>query len=233
MEVFGGFIIGLLGSFHCIGMCGPIVFALPVDYKSRTDLIIGRWMYNIGRVITYAILGIIVGAIGQKVFVIGAQQYASVAFGVIILISVFLPSSIKIYFNNIFFIKWLNSLVKKSFSKLLGSAKLSNLFIFGMINGLLPCGFVYVGLAAAISIGNTISAALFMTLFGLGTVPIMFVASLFGGFLNTSIRTKINKILPIMTIILAILFILRGLNLGIPMLSPKMDKFSQVSCCSE
>lgn len=226
MEIFSGFVIGLLGSFHCIGMCGPIVLALPIDYKSRTDLIIGRMMYNIGRVITYTLIGIIVGAIGQKVYVIGAQQYASVGFGVIILISVFLPASVKNSFNKIFLIQWINSFVKKSFSKLIGTAKLSNLFLFGLINGLLPCGFVYVALAGAISIGNIISSAVFMALFGLGTVPIMFATSLFGGFINNNLRTRINKLLPVLTIILAILFILRGLNLGIPMLSPKMDKFS-------
>jgi len=233
MEVFGGFIIGLLGSFHCIGMCGPIVLALPIDYVSRTELIVGRWMYNLGRVVTYTLLGIILGALGQKVIVIGAQQYASVAFGVIILFSVFLPSEIKNYFNKIFFIRWLNDFVKISFSKLVGAAKISNLFIFGIVNGLLPCGFVYVGLAAAISLGNVFSSAIFMAFFGLGTVPIMFATSLFGGFINAELRTKINKLLPALTVLIAILFILRGLNLGIPMLSPKMDKFSQVSCCSK
>ncbi|GAB4135594.1 MAG: sulfite exporter TauE/SafE family protein [Ignavibacteriales bacterium] len=225
MEVFAGFIIGLLGSFHCIGMCGPIVLALPVEYKSNVDLFFGRLFYNLGRVVTYTLLGIIVGLFGQKIFVIGAQQYVSVIFGIILLLSVLLPSQIKHRFTSIGFVNYLTNIVKRAFSQLIRSGNKSNLFLFGIVNGLLPCGFVYVGLGSALSLGNVTLSTLFMLFFGLGTVPIMFATSVFGGFINNNLRTKINKLLPVFAIILALIFILRGLNLGIPMLSPKMNRF--------
>ena len=225
MEIFAGFVIGLLGSFHCIGMCGPIVLALPMDYKTKYDLVMNRLIYNIGRVVTYTLLGVVVGLFGQKIFVIGAQQYVSIIFGFIIIAAVFLPSNIKVRFSSLGIINSLNVFVKRSFSKLIKSGSNSNLFLFGVVNGLLPCGFVYVGLASALSLGDIIKSTFFMTFFGLGTVPIMFLTSVFGGFVNANLRSKINKLMPVFAVILAIFFILRGLNLGIPMLSPKMNRF--------
>jgi sulfite exporter TauE/SafE len=228
MEIFAGYIIGLFGSFHCIGMCGPIVLALPLDYKTKLELYFGRFVYNLGRVFTYTILGFVAGFFGQKFFALGAQKYISVIFGFIIIISVLLPQKIKSRFLSYGVVDFFTGLIKKTFSNLIRSGKRSNLFFFGIINGLLPCGFVYVGLASALSLGDVLKSALFMTFFGLGTVPIMFLTSVFGGFINASLRSKINKLLPVFALILAVLFILRGLNLGIPMLSPQINQ-----CCSE
>ena len=110
--------------------------------------------------------------------------------------------------------------VKKGFVKLTKNGSPTSLFIFGIVNGFLPCGFVYVALAGAITTGGAASGALYMFLFGLGTTPIMFATSLVGKFLSATLKQKMNKLIPVFAIILAIIFILRGLSLGIPFLSP-------------
>lgn len=221
MEIWTGFAIGFLGSFHCIGMCGPIALALPSNTDSTFKLFANRFLYNIGRVVTYSLFGAVFGLFGKQLNVVGLQQYASIGLGAIILITVLMPRNIKtkLYENKL--VGSVNTFVKKSFSKLLASQSNQSFFLFGIINGFLPCGFVYVGLAGAISTGSVLSGTMFMFLFGLGTVPIMFAASVLGKFVNAGIRTKINKLIPVFAIILAVLFILRGLNLGIPYLSPK------------
>ena len=91
MELWTAFVIGLVGSLHCVGMCGPIVAALPIDTRSRMSLIGGRLLYNIGRVITYTLLGIIFGLVGKGFFMGGYQQIVSIVLGAAIIIAVLLP----------------------------------------------------------------------------------------------------------------------------------------------
>jgi sulfite exporter TauE/SafE len=224
MEVLSGFIIGLLGSFHCVGMCGPIAVALPVYQESRLKLITGRALYNFGRIVTYSLMGALFGLFGSRLVIFGLQQYLSVGFGVLIIAYVFTPGKVKSKFSNISIYRFVTDFIKKHFAKLTEKKTLSSLFLIGLLNGLLPCGFVYVGIAGAVSTGGVISGALFMALFGLGTFPIMFAASLVGKFVNLNVRKRINKLIPVFAVILAVLFILRGLNLGIPYVSPKFSK---------
>ncbi len=99
-----------------------------------------------------------------------------------------------------------------------------DLFIIGFLNGFLPCGFVYMALIGSISMGNTIYGSFYMILFGLGTVPMMSLAPIFGNFINLNIRNKIQKAIPVFVVIIGILFILRGLGLGIPYISPADGK---------
>ena len=117
--------------------------------------------------------------------------------------------------------------LKKNISALFSKGTISSLFLIGILNGFLPCGFVYIGLAGSIASGNAISGAAVMILFGLGTVPAMFAASVFGKFINLGIRNKIKKAVPVFAILLAAIFIIRGMNLGIPYLSPKITSSIQ------
>ena len=100
----------------------------------------------------------------------------------------------------------------------------SSLFTIGVLNGLLPCGFVYVGIAGAVSTVNWLTGALYMTMFGLGTFPVMFATAVFGKIINVNLKRRVSKLIPVFAVVLALLFILRGLNLGIPYLSPKYSK---------
>lgn len=220
MEIWTGFLIGFLGSFHCVGMCGPIALALPLGNQSNFQLVIGRLLYNLGRSVTYAFFGAIFGLFGKGIEVAGLQKWASILLGASILFYYITPERFKGKLSVTKPYQVANSFVKKGFSKLTKNGSPISLFIFGIVNGFLPCGFVYVALAGAITTGGALSGALYMGLFGLGTAPIMFATSMVGKFLNANLRQWINKLIPVFAIILAIIFILRGLSLGIPFISP-------------
>ncbi|HOJ17689.1 MAG: sulfite exporter TauE/SafE family protein [Ignavibacteriales bacterium] len=221
MFLFSGFIIGLVGSLHCIGMCGPIVVALPVKGFSTFRLIITRLLYNIGRVITYSFLGLLFGILGKNLNILGLQQITSIVFGAVMILVVITPSKIKNSISRVSVVSSANGLLKKGFSKLISKQSAESFFLIGILNGFLPCGFVYVGIAGALVTGSLMNAVIYMFLFGLGTIPVMFLTSMFPAILGEKKRVKIRKWIPVLLFILGAVFILRGLNLGIPMLSPK------------
>ncbi len=222
-EILSAFAIGLFGSLHCIGMCGPIAIALPVPDSSNVSFLTGRLLYNIGRVFTYSFLGAIFGLLGSRFVVAGFQQGISIILGIIILIVVFMPSGYKVKVTQHPTILKLSLPLKESIGLLFKKGTFSSMFLIGILNGFLPCGLVYAALAAAITSGNSISGAAVMVLFGLGTIPAMFAATVFGKFINLSLRRKLNKLIPYFAIVLALIFILRGMALGIPYLSPKIS----------
>jgi hypothetical protein len=148
---------------------------------------------------------------------------------VVIIIAVLLPQKFKNYFAQHPIIQKLAQPLKSNIGVLFKKGTFSAMFLIGILNGFLPCGLVYVALAGAIASGDAISGAAVMILFGLGTVPAMFAASVFGKFINVGIRTKIRKAVPVLAIILGVIFILRGMNLGIPYISPKLSAQTEVS----
>jgi len=236
MEIWTGFVVGLAGSLHCIGMCGPIVIALPVFGESQFKVFMGRILYNLGRVITYAASGALFGLFGSRLVLFGLQQDLSIAFGVIILLYIFTPRKIKSRIAQTSLYRKTTDILKSQFAVLISNKSNSSLLTIGLLNGLLPCGFVYVGIAGAVSTGSVINGTLYMALFGLGTFPVMLATAIFGKVININIKRRINKLIPAFAVVLALLFILRGLNLGIPFISPKYSKavpteLQQPECC--
>lgn len=221
MELITALTIGFLGSFHCIGMCGPIALALPVA-GSSIIYYAGRVLYNAGRLAAYGLMGLLFGLLGKGFVVWGYQQSLSIALGVIILVLLFIPAKYKNKFLGINIILKVTGLLKKSIGSLFKRSSLPSFLLIGFLNGFLPCGFVYIGLAGASAAGSPVTGMLFMVLFGLGTVPAMFAVSLFGKLINLNLRRKISRAVPVLAFMLALIFILRGMNLGIPYLSPKM-----------
>jgi len=228
-EILAAFFIGLVGSLHCIGMCGPIAIALPVPDSNNLSFFTGRILYNLGRVVTYSFLGAVLGLLGGRIALAGAQQVVSIILGVVIIISVLLPQKYKNYFAQHPLIQKLAQPLKANIGMLFKKGTFSAMFLIGILNGFLPCGLVYVALAGAIASGDAISGAAVMILFGLGTVPAMFAATIMGKFINVGIRTKIRKAVPVLAIILGVIFILRGMSLGIPYISPKLSTQTEVS----
>lgn len=222
-EILSAFAIGLFGSLHCIGMCGPIAIALPVPNTTNLSFLTGRLLYNIGRVLTYSFLGAIFGLLGSRFVIAGFQQGITITLGVVILIVVLTPSRFKVKVTQHPFIVKLSAPLKETIGVLFKKGTFSSMFLIGILNGFLPCGLVYVALAGAIASGNAISGTVVMLLFGLGTVPAMFAATVFGKFINIGLRRKLNRLIPVFAIVLAVIFILRGLALGIPYLSPKIS----------
>ncbi|HAB52515.1 MAG: hypothetical protein A2315_06600 [Ignavibacteria bacterium RIFOXYB2_FULL_35_12] len=234
MEVLSGLALGFLGSLHCIGMCGPIALALPTQSKSKLSLYSGRLLYNLGRVVTYSVMGLIIGLIGHRINLGGYQQILSIALGAIILIIILLPSRIKNLFSSLSIVRVITKVLQSSIGLLFRKGSQISLFAIGVLNGFLPCGFVYVALAGAVALGSVERSILFMALFGLGTIPAMFSASIVTNLFGQNFRKKVNHAIPVFAAVLAVIFILRGLNLGIPYLSPKLKTSTQAlshDCC--
>lgn len=229
--IIAGFTIGILGSFHCIGMCGPIALALPVADATKWKRIFFILLYNVGRVSAYAIIGAIFGIVGNQFFIGGYQQFLSIFLGVVILLLLFFSKYIAI--KSKLFLKYSQS-IKQILGKLLRSDKqFYSYLLIGFANGFLPCGLVYVAVAGAVATGSIMESALFMASFGLGTFPIMVAVTALGKYISLQWRNQIRKAVPILVAFMAILLILRGLNLGIPYISPimKATETGTESCC--
>jgi hypothetical protein len=237
MDLITPLTIGLIGSFHCIGMCGPIVVALPLKNQNLATKIAGTLLYNSGRVITYSVLGILFGLLGRGIHMAGFQQWTSIILGAAMIISVLFPFVLreKITIGNLFsgFAARLIVRLKKLFT----NRSYFSLLMIGLLNGLLPCGLVYVAIAGAINSGTVLSGALFMALFGIGTIPLLLVATLASDAIGQRIRFRMQKVVPYFVFFLGVLFILRGLSLGIPYISPTSEKLApksmveKGSCC--
>lgn len=230
LSILSGLSIGFLGSFHCIGMCGPIALALPVHKYSGIQKYMGILVYNFGRACTYSLLGLGFGFMGNQFRLWGLQQVISIGAGVLILLFIFSGLS---FSSRIPFIAKLNTGVQQRLGKLLAATnRPSSLFPVGLLNGLLPCGLVYVAVAASLATMDTLHGVLLMFSFGIGTIPVMAGLMLFGHLISGRAKQKINRVVPYVVGVMAVMLILRGMNLGIPYLSPSMEKDStEVSCC--
>jgi len=222
MILWTAFIVGLFGSIHCIGMCGPITLALPGFERNVPKIISSRILYNVGRTVTYALMGAIIGLAGEGISLAGAQRWVSIGSGVLLIVIVLIPMSVSSRFQLLKPAYHFTDYLKKKFGSLLRSNSVMSVFIIGILNGFLPCGLVYVALAGALATGSLVQGTLYMTFFGIGTIPLMFAFSVFGQFVGVSVRRKFNKVIPVFIVVLGIIFILRGMNLGIPYISPKL-----------
>ena len=218
--LFSAIIFGLLGSFHCIGMCGPIAFMLPVDRTNNTKRILQISVYHLGRLFTYGILGLLFGFLGKGLYLFGLQQYVSIIIGVLMILMVVLPKKTVTKFSITKPIYKLLSGVKNRLGRELKKKRTDTFFTIGFLNGFLPCGLVYVAIFASIATGNAISGSLYMILFGLGTIPLMTAFVYLGNFTNGLVRKRIQQFIPVAVVVIAVLFILRGMGLGIPYVSP-------------
>ena len=220
MVYISALTLGLLGSFHCIGMCGPIALAIPLKTDSWLARIFGGVLYNLGRAITYAVMGAVFGLLGRGLVMSGFQQWVSIIMGAIMILSVITPSIYKNRFNADKGIFSFVGKLKMSLGKLFAQRSYRSLLMIGILNGLLPCGLVYFAIAGAIATGSSASGSLFMFIFGLGTLPMLLAISLLGNMITLELRKKITKLIPYAIVFIGVLFILRGLSLGIPYLSP-------------
>lgn len=230
--------IGLIGSFHCIGMCGPIAVALPLKEYRWPAKISGALLYNSGRTVTYAAMGVIFGLLGQGIHLAGFQRWTSILLGVALIISVLFPYFFKQKLKIENLVSGYAARLINNLRELFTTRSYSSLFLIGLLNGLLPCGLVYVAIAGAINTNNLASGATFMALFGLGTIPMMLTVSLTGNAISSGLRSKMRRVVPYFVFLLGVLFILRGLSLGIPYVSPKAEKLelhseqqTDGSCC--
>jgi uncharacterized protein len=231
--IITAFLLGLLGSFHCIGMCGPIALVLPLNKNDATQKFVGALLYNVGRMVTYACFGLVFGVIGKSVAFFGYQQWLSITVGVAILIVLALPKKYIGFTQSTTITKWMYNL-RGYLQTLLTKKSYNSLFFIGLLNGLLPCGLVYMAAAGAIANANLVGSILFMAFFGLGTLPAMWGIAFFGNYISMGVRQKIKKAYPFIMAGMACLFIVRGMGMGIPYLSPKIEVNTTVGgCCTK
>jgi sulfite exporter TauE/SafE len=225
MPFYTAFILGLVGSLHCAGMCGPLALALPATGSTRLTYLGGRAAYNLGRIVTYCLLGLVFGLLGRTLALAGVQRWTSIALGVTLLAGLFSSRKLVLWSP----VAALVENLKCRMSALLRRRFLSSLALLGFLNGLLPCGLVYAACAGAVTTSGTLAGAQYMAAFGLGTVPMMLAISLSGKLVPLGLRLQLRKAIPVSVFLLATLLILRGLSLGIPCLSP--DLSAGASCC--
>lgn len=219
------FYIGLFGSIHCIGMCGPLAFAIPARGSDKWLLLWDKSIYQLGRVVSYTLLGTLIGFLGRQLWLLGIQKGISLLSGVLILlaaISRWLKWSFANRANSSKFLRGINQAITYALQQRWGH------FAVGMLNGLLPCGFVYIALLGAVNTYSVKDAAVYMIYFGIGTAPLMLLAAVGSGFISVPLRRRLNRIVPYFMLCLACWFILRGLGLNIPYLSPAIDAGSAV-----
>ena len=211
-------------------MCGPIAMMLPVDRDNSTKKVSQILTYHLGRLTAYAIIGLIFGLIGRGLYLAGLQQKMSIFIGIAMITFVLIPEKLFAQYNFSKPIFRFISKIKSTLGSQFKNKSFKSLFIIGLLNGFLPFGMVYVALFGAIAMQNEFFGILYMILFGLGTVPIMSSVVYFNSFLTVSVRNKIQKFIPIVAVIIGILFIFRGLGLGIAYISPSdMSLFVQSS----
>jgi sulfite exporter TauE/SafE len=226
--------MGVIGSFHCIGMCGPIALSLPLSSDNDRGRFFGALFYNAGRVVTYSAFGLLFGLIGKSVAFFGYQQWLSVILGVLIIFILSIPKSVS-FFNHANYVQAFFAKIRNALGRLFLKKNYSSLFSIGLLNGLLPCGLIYIAAAAAVSTGDVLNSILFMAFFGLGTLPMMWSVAFFGNYVSIAVRRKIRKIYPYIMMLMACLLILRGMGLGIPYVSPKVDVEKRIvqGCCAK
>lgn len=221
LFIFTGFILGLTSNLHCIGMCGPIAMAIPVNRSNNLTILSGSLQYNFGRIITYFILGLIVGSIGLTINTIGVLQWLSIAAGVGLILFAWRKYFGKIFNGSIPGIK-IQSFLNKGLGKALKSKSPFRLLFLGNLNGLLPCGMVFAALLNAILTGDFLYSGLAMVAFGIGTLPAMVTVTFIANKISSSARQKMNRVVPYLLTLVGLLIVLRGMNLDIPYLSPKV-----------
>ncbi|PQA60845.1 sulfite exporter TauE/SafE family protein [Siphonobacter curvatus] len=217
------FLTGLLSSIHCVGMCGPIALALPVGGLSEGRMLLARLSYNLARTLSYGLLGLLVGFVGERVSILGWQQYLSLLAGV--LMAGFVLADRWIGFSP--FVR-----LKSTFSKLLQQKTWVAYVGVGFINGWLPCGMVYVALAGALATATPVQGMLWMLAYGAGTIPAMLAVGWIWQWVSLPVRRTLNRWVPVLTLAIALLFVWRGLGLNLPS-RPGLPSAAGVPVCHE
>ena len=226
MEFWTAFLLGLVGSAHCAGMCGPLALALPRTGDTSALFLAGRLAYNAGRILTYSLLGALFGLLGQTFAVAGLQRWVSLVAGILILVSLVASSRFALGLPATRVVGWL----KTSLGRLLQHRSVAAVFSLGLLNGLLPCGLVYVACAGATATGSVVDGSASLLAFGLGTIPMMLAFGLAGPRLQLALRFRLQRLIPVSLAVVGGLLILRGLALGIPYLSPDLTAGSCHAC---
>lgn len=218
--LIAGFTLGFAGSLHCVGMCGPLSLALPTWHLRGPAKFLSLLLYQFGRIITYSMMGLVFGLAGRGIYIAGIQQWFSIVLGLLVLLMAAMyfvqQGHVQLSLLNRFY-QWVSRLIGNVIKTNPG---LSGFLLLGMANGLLPCGMVYIALAATLSFYKVYHAVGFMAFFGAGTLPAMMLVGYGGQMIHPGLKRLFRKSIPFFITATGIILILRGLNLGISFISP-------------
>ncbi|MBK7408473.1 MAG: sulfite exporter TauE/SafE family protein [Saprospirales bacterium] len=223
--------MGLLGSLHCVGMCGPIALSLPYQGAGRLAAIGNALLYNLGRTATYVMIGSLFGLLGKGIFLAGYQSALSISMGVLMLILAFFSTNLESRVARLPLLQGPLLRLKSALGNLIRARSRSSFFSIGLLNGLLPCGLVYMAVVGAVSTGSVWKGAAYMGLFGLGTIPLMLLTALAGNWIGVKLRRRVRAVLPFMLVLIAALLIFRGLNFDLPRGLELWEDASNVPMC--
>lgn len=226
MDIGTSLLLGLIGSLHCAGMCGPLMLALPKVGVGSFGFACGRIGHNLGRLSAYALLGVVCGGLGQAAAMGGLQRWVSIGAGIVILTALLPLAKPGLNWPALKFVGFL----KLGFSRFLDRRSFLGLWVLGFLNGFLPCGLVYVACAGALALGSAAAGLTHMLLFGVGTIPMMLGIGLLGRHLSFAARYR-HRLVPICMALVGALLIVRGLALGIPYLSPGISASGAAPLC--
>lgn len=214
--IWAGFIFGLAGSTHCVGMCGPIAMLIPVRGSQRIQLSLEILQYHLGRISMYAFLGLIIGLLNKGIWLVGIQNNLSIGIGILLFIAAFFhffKYSISIRIKSY---QHLLNWIKKQMNHLLTGKQPLRLVLLGWLNGLLPCGLVYIALTGAFATTSLEEGVLYMAAFGMGTLPLMSFISFGSQFLTTKGRWWVKKLTPVILLLMGAYFLYRGMRIELP-----------------
>lgn len=219
-----GFTLGAAGSLHCMGMCGPLSMALPVHHLSKSGKLLSLLLYQMGRILTYSLIGLLFGLAGRSLYIAGYQQWFSVIMGVMVLLLALLYFVQKRNIRVPLLSGMYTGVQQLIIRVLKSSSSIGSFFLLGLANGLLPCGMVYIALATSLSFSSVSESTGFMASFGAGTLPAMMLVGYAGLMIRPELRTGFRRLVPVFVSLMGVLLILRGLNLGIPFISPELPQ---------
>lgn len=222
--MFTALLLGLAGSLHCVGMCGPLILALPLETATRRQLLRQMAVYHTGRILTYAMLGLLFGLLGKGIAVAGFQKGLSIGAGIFMVFMAVVAWRFEQFVTALPGFGAFTRRVQMTMGRLLRNKQGQTSFFIGLLNGLLPCGMVYVALAGALASATVTQGALFMAVFGLGTLPLLFAATLLGRSFSVGVRLRMRVFQPLLLTLAGILLLQRGLHLDLSLFESAVPK---------
>ncbi len=215
--IWVAFSLGLFGSLHCLGMCGPLALGYSglSGSKPGVSAAIHSALYNFGRVLSYMLLGFLFGLLSSVVTLSGMQNKLSIAAGVVLVFLFLMSLDLERVLGKIGWYRSFTKVIQAQISQRLRH-KRPNPLLFGIINGFLPCGMVYLALAGALTAGNVFYSTSFMLFFGLGTFPALLSLMLGSKFVGFRSKIPYTKILPYVGLLLGVYLIIRGFMFELP-----------------
>lgn len=218
--------MGLLGSIHCMGMCGPLVLGIFKDSLSSKPY--NYILYHLGKLMAYGTIGFGFGLLGKSLHLFISQQQLSILTGALLLIYYIIT---KVSGSNEK-MSQLTTIIYNRIKTITNQMPLPKFYLLGFLNGFLPCGLVYLAATSSIATGHVLKSILWMVGFGIGTIPSLTFILWLSRMFQSKFNPILSQIYQQLTLVLAVLLILRGLNLGIPYISPKYNpQEEKVSKC--